>query len=174
MVDISEQRKDLHARLERFAADRRSHLQAEIDNLNQDLERGHEWINSAPDSVIIALIHTGAVPMGSYSVTTRDRDRVPLYEPIREIVESFDPEILVTSVIIHDALLQQIPALEFEDQRKLKARIASTLSRLADENILEMARPGSGSTPHKYKIVVSPLKPLVEILEYYKNKNMEG
>lgn len=146
--------------------EKREHYLALLKRLDEELEQGHKWIESAPDSIIWAVIQTGGIPTGDGNMAaTRDRDRVRLYDPVKEIIDSIDPSYSINSVKIHDFLLQKIPALEFEDQRKLKARIAATLGRLADEGFLRLTKKGSGSMPHVYQIVGSPHKPVMEAMK---------
>ena len=148
-----------------------------LERLEEERNEGHEWIDSAPDAVIRTLLASEATPFVEDAAGNRmggSELRVPLYEPIKEIVESIDPQHLITSAIIHDALLQRIPELDNEDQRKLKARIAATLGRLVDEKLLKIARQGGGSAPHKYKIVGSPYKSVKDALKRIRLSEGEG
>ena len=164
MTDVSHQRSLLHGRLEAHFEERRQYFLESLRHLDRELVEGHEWIESAPDSIIAAIVQTGgSIPIGGGNVaSSRDTDRIRLYDPIREIIETIDPEYSISSIVIHDALMQKIPALEFEDQRKLKARIAATLAKIADEGFLRLVKKGSGSAPHKYRIVESGHQPLME------------
>ena len=167
MPETDDQRASLHAKLDQSCDVKRQRLMAALEQLEEERTQGHEWIDSAPDAVIRALMESGVMPFSDDAPRYRmggAESRVPLYEPVKEIVQSIDPQHLITSVIIHDALLQRIPELEKEDQRKLKARIAATLGRLVEEKVLKLARQGGGSAPHKYKIVGSPYKSVMEAL----------
>jgi len=163
-------RDDLHAKLDAQCDARRHALETELARLEQDRDRGHEWIESAPETLLNVLIHPGAPDGGTFGQRVLEQlmppvvgVRIQLYDPIKNLIRSLDPEREITTPIIYDVLLQTIPELKLEDQRKLKARIAGTLSRLADEQILKIWKAGSGSVPHTYKIVGPRLTTLREV-----------
>jgi hypothetical protein len=166
MPENVDQRALLHLRLDQAIDARERDLKAALEQLEEERRAGHEWIESAPEGILLAL-HSGAASFVGEPSKSRmggSESRVQLYEPIKKIIESIDPQHMITSVIIHDALLQRIPELEKEDQRKLKARIAATLGRLVDEKLLKIARQGGGSAPHRYKIIGSPYKSVMDAL----------
>lgn len=153
-------RDELHAKLDAQCDARRHELETELAKLEQDRDHGHEWIESAPEALLNVLIHPGAPNGGTVGQRLLEQFippamgvRIQLYDPIKNLIRSLDPEREITTPIIYDALVQTIPELKLEDQRKLKARIAGTLSRLADEQLLKIWKVGSGSVPHTYKIV---------------------
>jgi hypothetical protein len=144
-----------HAKLDRDYDQRKRDLEEALARLESERRQAHDWIDSAPDSVLQAL---GSEPPPETLFVAGDRQQAryhaPLYEPVKSIVESIDSDYEITSPLIYDALLQAIPDFEEEDEWKLKARIAiaNTLSRLVDDGVLKLARQGRGSNPNIYKV----------------------
>ncbi|MEK6407554.1 MAG: hypothetical protein AABN34_11375 [Acidobacteriota bacterium] len=127
-------------------------MESKLLQIEAERKKGHEWIDSAPEPVLRALAN-GSLLDQSGPLAFQDTTRVTLYEPMKAIIDCIDdPQERITSAIMYDALLQAIPSLEYENEWKLKARIAATLGRLVDEKVLKMAKIGRGASPHIYVV----------------------
>jgi hypothetical protein len=158
-------RDTFHAKLDRDCDEKRKQLENKLIELESERKQGHEWIESAPESVLRSLADGATFQVsGGDKVPISEVRRISLYEPVKSIIESIDPQHEITSAIIYDALLQALPSLEYENEWKLKARIAATLGRLADEKVLKVKKAGRGSAPHVYVRRNPPYKSVMDAL----------
>lgn len=163
MADGGDFRFVFHKKLDRDFDEKRQQLEDRLKDLELQREKAHEWINSAPEPVLRAVANGAEAMAGDDApLALREPRRVTLYEPIKTIVTAIDPQHEITSPIVYDALLQAIPALSYENEWKLKARIAATLGRLVDEKLLKVHKAGRGSAPHVYVLRNPPYASVME------------
>jgi hypothetical protein len=167
----SDQKARLHAKLdERYAAPLQQ-LQDSLKELNAEIAKGHEWIDSAPDAVLRLMEasseeKTVAVQMKIPTATVTptngnghgsEADRVLLREPIEKIIRGLPVDTDITSADIHRQLLVNIPRLKDENQVKLKARVAVTLGHLVEKKLIHITQRGGGNVPHVYQRTYKPV-----------------
>ena len=163
MADGGDFRLVFHKKLDRDYDEKKQQLEERLKDLEAQREKAHEWINSAPEPVLRAIANgTEALAGDDAPLAIREPRRVTLYEPIKTIITSIDPQHEITSAIVYDALLQAVPALQYENEWKLKARIAATLGRFVDEKLLKVSKTGRGSAPHVYVLRNPPYASVME------------
>jgi len=163
MSDIATQRDALKAKFNKTIEDARRSLAQALRELEEKQREGFVWIDDMPDWLVATMLGEAVDPaVVSPTIPPQNGGRlrmggrstkIQLKDPIEAMLAGFRDDQEITSAIVFEKLLNQMPDLRDEDPVKLRARIAATLGKLREEKKIRILREGGGSVPHVYRTI---------------------
>lgn len=166
-VGIEADRHELHAKVDADCDVRLRQLEEEARRIEEERRQGHEWVNSVPSSLLGLFLSDGmsqpaphrteaaqpmfTEPLPSNGASHREKDAFPLRAHVRDYVYDLPAGTRLSMPSVYEALETRLEWVRTNPKpSQVRARIATTLSKLAEDGLIEIIQRGTASYPHIY------------------------